>query len=83
MTAADLAHPVPGPRLEQCTRLMLAADGRTATGILGSPDDVKFRSSMTIFALADPGNPLFREALDRFFGGTPDPRTLGIAGAAT
>lgn len=80
---AYLAHPVLGPRLEAAVRLALAVDGRTATEIFGTPDDMKFRSSMTIFGLADPGNPLFREALDRFFGGAPDPRTLGIAGAAT
>jgi uncharacterized protein (DUF1810 family) len=80
---AYLAHPVLGPRLEACTRLMLATEGGTAREILGTPDDMKFRSSMTIFGLADPGNPLFREALDRFCGGAPDPRTLQIAGAAT
>jgi uncharacterized protein (DUF1810 family) len=73
---AYLAHPVLGSRLTEATRLVLGAGGRTANAIFGSPDDLKFRSSMTLFAAADPAEPLFRQALERFYGGEPDARTL-------
>ena len=75
------AHPVLGPRLVECARLVVAAPG-TALDILGAPDDGKFRSCMTLFAAADPGEPVFAAALDRFFGGVGDGRTLAILGAA-
>lgn len=76
---AWLAHPVLGPRLEDLTRLVLSAPpDRSVHDIFGSPDDVKFRSSMTLFARAAPEARLFRDALDRFFGGAEDPRTLAI-----
>ena len=71
------AHPVLGPRLQQCTELVLAVDGRSAHEIFGSPDDLKFRSCMTLFAQAT-GEPVFARALDRFFGGQPDARTLAL-----
>ena len=59
---AYLAHPVLGPRLIECTRLVLAVEGRTINAILGAPDDAKFRSSMTLFgAVSD--DPIFGEAL--------------------
>jgi uncharacterized protein (DUF1810 family) len=51
-------------------------DGRSAREVFGSPDDLKFHSSMTLFALARPDEPAFREALDRYFGGVPDKGTL-------
>jgi uncharacterized protein (DUF1810 family) len=73
---AYLAHPVLGPRLKECTELVLAVEGRTAHQIFGSPDDLKFRSSMTLFAAASPGDSLFAAALARHFGGVPDPATL-------
>jgi uncharacterized protein (DUF1810 family) len=72
---AYLAHPVLGARLRECTRAVLAHAGGSAHEVFGSPDDVKFRSCMTLFALAAPGEPLFREALDAFFDGEPDPLT--------
>ena len=74
---AYLAHPVLGSRLEECTRLMLAVKDRSATEILGSPDDLKFRSSMTLFAQAagQPQSP-YEEALNRFFEGQPDTLTI-------
>lgn len=76
---AYLAHPVLGPRLKDLTALLLAAPpGRTAHAILGSPDDLKFRSCMTLFAKADPGEPLFRAALARFYDGEADRLTLEI-----
>ena len=69
---AYLAHPVLGPRLVECAELVNRVDGRSIQDILGSPDDLKFRSSMTLFALAQPDTPVFRDALDKYFGGAPD-----------
>lgn len=72
---AYLAHPVLGPRLIECTRLILAVEGRTINAILGAPDDAKFRSSMTLFgAVSD--EPVFGEALGRYFAGERDGATL-------
>jgi uncharacterized protein (DUF1810 family) len=72
---AYLAHPVLGPRLIECTRLVLAVEGRTIDAILGAPDDAKFRSSMTLFgAVSD--EPIFGEALARYFAGERDGATL-------
>jgi uncharacterized protein (DUF1810 family) len=70
------AHPVLGPRLRGCTAAVNAVSGRSARAIFGSPDDVKFRSSMTLFAAAVPDEPLFGQALARYFDGAPDPLTL-------
>lgn len=78
---AYLADPVLGPRLRACTDLVLAAPGPGIADILGPPDDLKFRSSMTLFALADPADDRFRRALERFFDGQPDPRTLALLAA--
>jgi uncharacterized protein (DUF1810 family) len=72
-----LAHPVLGPRLRECVQILLDVPERSAADILGW-DDVKLRSSLTLFAAADPDDPLFAAALDRFFDGEPDPRTLAI-----
>jgi uncharacterized protein (DUF1810 family) len=77
---AYLAHPVLGPRLRECCELMLAVTGRSAHEILGSPDDLKFRSCVTLFSLAAPDEPLFRRCLDRFHEGAPDNRTLALCG---
>src|SRR3954468_10069453 len=60
---AYLAHPVLGPRLRECCALMLQVPERSAHEILGSPDDLKFRSCLTLFSLADPAEPLFRDGL--------------------
>ena len=73
---AYLAHPVLGVRLAQATDLMLGHAGLSAESILGGIDAVKFRSSMTLFSAAAPGEPRFQAALDAFYGGSPDPRTL-------
>ncbi|MBR0780235.1 DUF1810 domain-containing protein [Bradyrhizobium iriomotense] len=74
---AYLAHPVLGPRLTACTRLVLAVEGRTINAILGAPDDTKFRSSMTLFgAVSD--EPVFDQALARYFAGERDGATLEI-----
>ncbi|MBC5782356.1 DUF1810 domain-containing protein [Ramlibacter sp. USB13] len=77
---AYLAHPVLGPRLKECCGLVLQVPQRSAHAILGSPDDLKLRSCLTLFSLADPGEPLFRQCLDRFYGGAPDPRTVALCG---
>ena len=69
------AHPVLGPRLLACTELVNAVHGRTAQQMFGSPDDLKFRSCMTLFAATD-GAPAFQDALAQYFAGQPDPATL-------
>lgn len=73
---AYLAHPVLGPRLVECTRAVLAVEGRTLHEIFGSPDDLKFRSSMTLFEIAAGPGSVFSEALDRRCGGVRDAATL-------
>lgn len=72
-----LAHPILGARLIDCTRLVLAVEGRTINAILGTPDDAKFRSSMTLFG-AVAGEPVFDEALAKYFEGERDGATLDI-----
>lgn len=79
---AYLAHPLLGPRLVECTELVNRVEGRTIHEILGSPDDMKFRSCMTLFAIAGPGLPAFPAALRRHFGGAGDARTLELLGRA-
>jgi uncharacterized protein (DUF1810 family) len=69
-------HPVLGPRLAECTRLVNQVEGRSIHQIFGSPDDLKFRSSMTLFALVASENPTFRNALKKYFGGELDPLTV-------
>ncbi len=73
---AYLAHPVLGPRLRECTRLVNLVEGRAIAQILGYPDDLKFRSSMTLFANVAPDGQIFKDALEKYFGGEPDPLTL-------
>jgi uncharacterized protein (DUF1810 family) len=78
-----LGHPVLGARLRQVVNLMLGHPGKSALEILGSPDDLKFRSSLTLFREAagdDADRALFNKALDRFYGGAPDERTLELLG---
>jgi uncharacterized protein (DUF1810 family) len=77
-----LRHPVLGERLRSCTAAVNAVIGRTAHQVFGSPDDMKFRSSITLFGRADPADPTFKEALARYYGGLEDPRTLGLLGDA-
>jgi uncharacterized protein (DUF1810 family) len=73
---AYLRHPVLGPRLVECTKLVNQVNGRSVEQIFGYPDDMKFRSSMTLFAYATPDNGPFINALDKYFGGQPDRMTL-------
>jgi uncharacterized protein (DUF1810 family) len=77
---AYLAHPVLGARLCECCELMLAVPVRSAQEILGSPDDLKFRSCLTLFARAAPGDELFARGLERFYASAPDARTLALCG---
>ena len=73
---AYLQHPVLGPRLKECTRLVILVEGRSAHEIFGSPDDMKFRSSMTLFAEVSPDDDIFKRALLKYFNGEPDPHTV-------
>jgi uncharacterized protein (DUF1810 family) len=77
---AYLAHPVLGSRLRACAEALLGVTGRTAREVMGSPDDVKLKSSMTLFAaVAEPGSP-FQAVLDRYYSGETDARTEGFLG---
>ncbi|RAJ93128.1 uncharacterized protein (DUF1810 family) [Larkinella arboricola] len=76
-----LAHPVLGKRLIEISSALLAIEGKTAHQILGSPDDLKLRSSMTLFSLLENTDPVFQAVLDKFFNGLPDQRTVELAGA--
>ncbi|HVI06740.1 MAG TPA: DUF1810 domain-containing protein [Candidatus Binatia bacterium] len=73
---AYLAHPVLGARLKECTQLVLGAENRSAAQIFGSPDDMKFRSCMTLFAQVSPEDDIFVQALKKYFDGVPDQLTL-------
>jgi uncharacterized protein (DUF1810 family) len=80
---AYLGHPLLGARLRECTQLVLAVQGRSAHEIFGSPDDLKLRSCLTLFAQAAAPSPapetrVFGEALAKYYGGEPDPRTLEL-----
>jgi uncharacterized protein (DUF1810 family) len=74
---AYLRHDVLGARLRECTALVNAVEGRTILGILGSPDDLKFRSSMTLFR-AISSEPEFAAAISKFTNGMPDQATLDL-----
>jgi len=76
--AAYWRHTVLGPRLDECTRLVNAIEKQPIEQILGFPDDLKFRSSMTLFAHAVPENSIFNGALKKYFNGEPDPQTLEL-----
>ena len=73
---AYLAHPVLGSRLRECARLTLDVEAKTARDIFGGIDEMKFRSSMTLFARAAPDEGVFRRCIDKYFAGSPDPATL-------
>ncbi|MBZ2208220.1 DUF1810 domain-containing protein [Massilia soli] len=73
---AYLAHPVLGARLRECASLVLAAQDTTVDEIFGYPDNMKFHSSMTLFAAVPAADPVFRANLDKYFGGAPDALTL-------
>jgi uncharacterized protein (DUF1810 family) len=73
---AYLNHPVLGSRIKKCTRLVLSTEGRTMGEIFGTPDDLKFRSSLTLFAHAEPAEQAFQDALRKYFGGEEDSLTV-------
>ncbi|HEX4711146.1 DUF1810 domain-containing protein [Phenylobacterium sp.] len=73
---AYLAHPVLGPRLRACAEAVNEVQRRSAHEIFGSPDDLKFHSSMTLFAQLAPDNAIFENALRKYFNGSCDPVTL-------
>ena len=73
-----LADPILGGRLVACTEAVLAHRTKSAREIFGTPDDLKFRSCMTLFAMAEPRHSIFQRALDEFFGGEPDPLTVAL-----
>lgn len=79
---AYLRHPVLGPRLVECAEALLSVEGRSAHEIFGSPDDVKLRSSATLFASVSPPGSVFERLLDRYFGGRRDDATLRLIGSA-
>ena len=71
-------HPVLGPRLKQCAELVLQVSGKTAHDIFGTPDELKLRSCMTLFAAVAGEEPVFTRVLERYYGGMPDGRTLAL-----
>lgn len=75
---AYLAHPVLGPRLLECCEAVLKADSNDPWEVFGSPDNLKFCSCLTLFALAAPSVPIFEQLLDKFYGGQKDLRTIQI-----
>ena len=75
---AYLAHPVLGPRLIECTQLVNDVAGRTVEQIFVDPDNLKFRSSMTLFANVAAENAVFLKALAKYFDGKPDQRTVDL-----
>ena len=77
---AYLRHPVLGSRLVDCCRAFLSVPGKAASEILGYPDDLKLKSSMTLFALLDQAQPAFKAVLDKYFDGERDRRTLELLG---
>jgi uncharacterized protein (DUF1810 family) len=81
---AYLAHPILGARLRECTQTVLAIHGKTAEQIFGGIDAMKFRSSLTLFAsVAGQGDDEFRQALEQYFSGASDQRTLTLLGSGT
>jgi len=73
---AYLRHSTLGPRLRKCTRLVNLVEQRSINQIFGYPDDMKFRSSMTLFAHVTTDNQIFERALQKYFDGKPDRKTL-------
>ena len=75
-----LNHPILGPRLLKCTETVLAIDGKTVSEIFGSPDDMKFKSSMTLFACVTESEALFTQVLEKYFDGERDKKTEFLLG---
>ena len=75
---AYLDHPILGPRLRECVDVLLAASGRTAHQIFGSPDDLKLKSCMTLFAQVSPEGSVFDQVLEKYYGGQQDQKTIEL-----
>ena len=75
-----LAHPVLGTRLKEISSALLDLNGLSASEIFGYPDDLKLRSSTTLFRMADLNEPVFLEVLEKYYDGKPDARTVELAG---
>jgi len=73
---AYLSHPLLGPRLVECTKAALAHADKGAPALFGAPDDLKFQSSITLFSRVHNAHPVFKQALEAFFGGIGDEKTL-------
>ena len=73
-----LRHPVLGSRLVETAKALLGINGKTANQILGNPDDLKVRSSMTLFNLLENTDPVFQAVLDKYYNGKPDEKTISI-----
>jgi uncharacterized protein (DUF1810 family) len=80
---AYLQHPVLGPRLRACTQLVLNVNGRSAEEIFSFPDNLKFRSCLTLFMTATTDNKIFKDALLKYFDGKPDQLTLDLLAQQT
>ena len=79
---AYLDHPVLGPRLIECAEAVLSVQGKSASEIFGSPDDIKLRSCATLFAQMAPATPVFDRLIEVYFKGQPDGKTLQLLGEA-
>jgi uncharacterized protein (DUF1810 family) len=77
---AYLEHPVLGPRLLECAEAAVRVEGRSATEVFGSPDDLKLRSCATLFACVSPPGSVFDRLLDKYYGGERDSKTLRLVG---
>ena len=80
---AYLLHPLLGRRLQQCTELVLAIEGKSASDIFGYPDDIKFRSSMTLFQRAAPHRDIFQRAINKYYDGHQDALTIKFLDAGS
>ena len=80
---AYASHPILGPRLQECCEALLAINGSSANSILGSPDDLKLRSSMTLFLHVAGPDSVFAKVLEKFFFGGSDPRTVNLISSGT
>ena len=75
---AYLLHPILGARLRQSAQALLKVEGKTATQVIGSTDNLKLRSSLTLFALVAGDEIVFQQALDKYYGGEKDAKTLAL-----
>jgi len=77
---AYLKHPVLGKRLLEISNALMALPNNDPTSVFGYPDDLKLKSSMTLFGAVKPENPIFQQVLDKFYHGTKDAKTLRLLG---